>query len=177
MWPFLLFACVPRAELVTARAPTPVELVVVTQPAGSRAPTDAPASVYSAIEAVLSARLLTPTRVDSAVFSESFSTRRSTAQRLSWLAARPGDTVLVLVETEVEYYSEMNGRYRWTVSVVASVLPPDRPLEAVEASFEIPVFLSFYHEREDKALEAAVPVLSRRLGELVDTWVAGQTGG
>lgn len=177
----LLFAaaagCVPKSELLTAKDPVPVSVALVVEPAEGRAPLDPPEAVAAAVDAVLSARKLTPTRVNAASWAEVFTNKRTSAQRLGWLVEQPGQTLVMLVETHASYYSEMNGRYRWTVSTNATLVPRDRPAEAVTSSFEIPVFLNFYHQKEDAALEAAVPVLSRRLGELVDAWLSAQSSG
>ncbi|MCB9766526.1 MAG: hypothetical protein H6739_42520, partial [Alphaproteobacteria bacterium] len=81
--------------------------------------------------------------------------------------------LLVLVETQVEFYSQMNGRFRWTVSVDLSVAPRDDLAQTVSASFTVPVFLQFHHEQEPEALAQAAPVIERQLGYLLDEVLSG----
>jgi hypothetical protein len=97
-------------------------------------------------------------------YHAAFQGTRDTRRRVELLhPTRP----TLLVETETSFYSELSGRYRWNVHVVASIEPA-----GVSESFDVPVFLQFAHEREAEAVSAAAPVIARRVGELVDGWLA-----
>ncbi len=93
------------------------------------------------------------------------------AQRLDALAQTQVGAVL-LVETAPSFYSELNGQYRWTVGVRLSLAEGDD--DPLYATFDVPVFLRYHHEREAEAVVAATPVVSRRAAQLVDTWMAGR---
>jgi hypothetical protein len=107
-------------------------------------------------------------------FVEAFASKRTPQHRLALLAEVSTDTdLLLLVDTTVAYYSQMNGRYRWTVEVDATISPRSDLDQAFSAHFQVPVFLEHYHEKEAAALEAAVPLLERRLGALLDAYLGG----
>jgi hypothetical protein len=76
---------------------------------------------------------------------------------------------VVLVEAVARFSTELQGRWRWTVDVVATL---DAPGDAdVGVAFAVPVFLTRYQDREGEALVAAVPGIERRLGRAVDVWL------
>lgn len=170
-----LSACVPKqAAPVRAPQPTPIAVVGVLDQIGDRAVSDLPATVSDAMRKALEARNLVPQVVAAERFSEPFASRRATPHRVAWLAQHAGDApLLFLVETQVEFYSQLSGRYRWTVKVTATVAPADSPGDAVTTEFTVPVFLEYHHEREPEALDAARPVIERRVGTLLDEYLGG----
>ncbi len=133
-----------------------------------------PEGLVQVMSELAAERNLLPRAVAPASFVEAFATKRTTQHRLALIADVSTDTdLLLLVETQVAYYSQMNGRYRWTVEVVATISPRDDLSQAFSASFQVPVFLEHYHEKELAALEAATPLLERRLGALLDAYLGG----
>ena len=64
--------------------------------------------------------------------------------------------LLVLVDLTPSFYSQLNGRYRWSVEAKVVLVPLDRPTMGVESAFQVPVFLPYAHLKEAAALEAAV---------------------
>ena len=133
-----------------------------------------PAALEAAMAGLLEERNLLAKPVPASSFLGPFATKRTPQHRLALIADVSTDTdLLFLVDTNVAYYSQMNGRYRWTVEVDATISPRSDLSEAFTAQFQVPVFLEHYHEKEAAALEAAVPLLERRLGALLDAYLGG----
>ncbi len=165
----LLLACIKPAPPATAEA-VPVSVATLMLPVSGEA-SAAPPSFEMGLAPVLNAHGAIPTFSTSAVEAGRLASKGDSAQRLAVLReVHPG--AILLVETEPSYYSEMNGQYRWTVGVTLSLVEGDGP--PVEAEFDVPVFLAYHHEREAEAVTAATPVVARRVGQLLDTWIAGR---
>ena len=75
------------------------------------------------------------------------------------------------VEASTRWYSQLGGRYRWTVETVVRIVRTDDQELLSESMFEVPVFLLYDHEREDAALRQAMPVVERQFGEVLDRWI------
>lgn len=165
--------CIPHTPPVQAPAPMPTALVAVLTRAdeggGSTVGTVAD-PVQHALEAVLKAHNLDAIRDPNAVAA--FGSRRSTALRLGWMGSALNEVpLMVLVEAEARFFSQLGGQYRWTVAVSVSVQARDGA--PTTDSFEVPVFLSYDHEAEPEALDAALPVIEQRLGALLDNALRG----
>ncbi len=167
--------CVKRAPLVVLAEPAPMQVAFVHDSENESAVSGLPEGMETAVTTLLSERRLRPTQVDAELVSERFSRLRNTGQRLQWLSdeAVPGE-LLLLVETRANYVSQMAGRWRWLVSVRLSVLRAGS-VEGVDASLELPVFLSRAAEGSVEALEQALPGILRRLGGLLDDALAELT--
>ena len=156
----LLAGCLKQPSAVTSGAAVPVALGAVLTGVDDGVTTPAASEVMERLSAVVSARALTP--------------RPASASRVSLLAegAEAGG-LLVLVESSARFFSQMNGRFRWTVEVKITLAPSGEPDQSVVDSFEVPVFLQFNHEGEDEALAEGLPVIERRLGALLDSYLLG----
>ena len=171
----LLFACLPKQAPVQSISALPTDLVAVANLLESREVRDGPAALYGALEGLLQQRNLVPQRVEPAAWSAEFTNRRSPGQRVLFLAERSTtERVVLLVDTTASFYSQMSGRYRWTVAVEAQVRAAPTDKNPLSVTFEVPVFLDFDHEREDAAIAAAVPVIQHRLASLLDEWLGGR---
>lgn len=173
----LLLACAPKQAPLQALTAWPVDTVVVANLLDSREVREGPDALYTSVEGLLRQRNLQPQRLDAAQWTGAFTTRRSPGQRLVFLAERPeAAEVILLVDSTASFYSQMSGRYRWTVAVEAHLRRSNDGNSSMSLNFEVPVFLDFDHEREDAAIAAAVPVIQHRLGQLLDEWLGGQGG-
>ncbi len=173
----LLFACLPKQAPVQSIQALPTDVVAVANLLESREVRDGPAALYSAMEELLQQRNLRPQRVEPAVWTAEFGNRRSPGQRVLFLTERAGaGEVVLLVDTTASFYSQMSGRYRWTVAVEAQLRASNADKNPLSLNFEVPVFLDFDHEREDAAIAAAVPVIQHRLAALLDEWLSGREG-
>lgn len=169
-----LLACVPKTALILAPSPLPVDVVVVMDPLDNKAVQAAPEDLESAVLKLLTERQLNAHTLPSTDWLSTFSSRRTSAQRMAWMVEHPGaGEVQLLVESSAQFYSQMNGRYRWTVQVHATLHPKAAPEQEAQTEFEVPVFLDFDHEREDAAIIAAIPVITHRLNAILDAWLSG----
>ena len=171
---WLMLGCLTRQDVVKAPQVTPTVVAPVMGYVDKRDVAAAPDGLTEAVLTELEKRNLPPTVVGEDRWAESFEGRRTTSHRLEALADAAGSArLIVLVETEAAYFSQMNGRYRWTVDVVASVAPSDAPDEALTHELSVPVFLDFYHQREPEAVAAGAAVIGRHVGTLLDAYLGG----
>ena len=166
-----LAACIKTAAPVQAPTSQPVGVAVVLSLVDEAALQEAPEAFSAKVHELLSARNLPPKAIGG--FLEPFRQKRATPHRIAYLLERAdGLQHVLLLEARVAYYSQMNGRFRWTVDIDLTMAPVDGR-EPMSDTFSIPVFLDHFHEREEAALQAAAPMLDRKLGALLDRWVGG----
>jgi hypothetical protein len=72
----------------------------------------------------------------------------------------------MLVEQRVQFFSQIDGRYRWEVGTSLTASRIDGP--SAKDPFEIPVILMFDHEREKEAIVYAATDVANRVGTLLD---------
>jgi hypothetical protein len=170
----LLAGCIARHLPVQAARPATVAVAAGLAVLDDPGVQPVPEEISRAIGDLLAARNLRAQPLDPTGYLEPFSTRRTTGHRLALVAEQAGGAELILlVETEVAFYSQMNGRFRWTVDVDATISPKDDLTQAFSAHFQVPVFLDHVHEREVEALSFAAPMLERRMGALLDAYLGG----
>jgi hypothetical protein len=98
--------------------------------------------------------------------------------RLEWLAKTETQSDLILlIQTRTEYFSQLSGRYRWTVYAELSLANPDDLSRSIHRSVEIPVFMQFHHEQDSAVLEEASPTLARELGDMLEAWLRSSESG
>lgn len=161
----LSLACIKPTPPEAAEVARTVDVIGVIDAAGAAPATDTPERFDASITHELGRRNLTPRLVEAPEVFAGFSEHRDTRERFAAGGAEP----LLLVETAPVFYSELNGQYRWTVGVKVAVVTDGQAVQSV--SFDVPVFLRFHHEREADAVDAAAPVVARRVGEVLDTWL------
>jgi hypothetical protein len=159
-----LVGCLKPSPPVHAANHAPVRVAVVLESYDTPTVELAPDPVQARIGDTLAARNLEPAPVDAAAVGN-FAQARSTEARRGQLET---DAVpVLLVECAPRFSAQVNGRYRWTVEVTASIGPehPDaRP-------FTVPVHLLYAHEQEEEAVIEAAPLVAREVGRLVDDWL------
>lgn len=170
-------ACVPRAGIVQAPAPMDVALVAALEPLEDAAVQPMPADLSERLVGLLQARNLRPAEVAVETWEGAFTKGRTTRFRVAHVAVATDADLVLVIESFARYGSQLNGRYRWTVQVTASLAPGDKPEEAVVSEFSVPVFLQYHHEREAEAVSAAAPVIERQVGHLLDQVLGGMLGG
>ncbi len=171
---WLVLGCLARQDVVKATTPLPTVVAPVMGYLDRRTVEAAPDGLIEALVGELELRGLPPTVVGADRWAESFEAKRNTTHRLEMLGdAVGGSNLVLLVETHATYFSQMNGRYRWTVEVVATVAPANATDGALSSSFAVPVFLDFYHQRETEAVGAAAAVVARNVGALLDEYLGG----
>jgi hypothetical protein len=75
----------------------------------------------------------------------------------------------LLIETKAEYFSQLNGRFRWVVYCKLTVVGEDDT--QISREFTTPVFHQFHHEREAEALVAAQDIISQELNRLMEDYL------
>lgn len=164
-----LAACAPKYRPVVLDTSRPIAVALVFDPEESPDVRGVPGGFEEQLLDVLRAHNLEPRALQPEDFAQAFGRRRASAQRMEWLQeqARAGEMVLLL-EARAVFYSQISGRWRWTVSARATLGtgPGQVPLDE---QVEVPVFLEFGHEGEDDALVQSAGVVAHRLGRLVDT--------
>jgi hypothetical protein len=164
----LLSGCIKPAPPATTGGGRTLTVIGVMDVADARPAEDTPVRFDTAILGAVGARNLVPNLVESADRLAPLTPNRDTAPRLRALADEAGNGPLLLVETRPVYYSELNGQYRWTVGVDVTLAGAPSPFSA---HFDVPVFLRYHHEREEEAVDAASPVVARKVGEVLDAWL------
>jgi len=166
----LLTACVVKSGVdPTIYEGVSVATAVVHLPMDRREAVDAPAELSAGVTETLASWGANTLMIPSARFGEAFTKRRVSGQRLAWVAEEhPTADMVMLVEAEAHYFSQLQGRFRWVVQVSVSIAEVNRPQEGVSESFAIPVFMQFQHQREADAIAAASGVINRRISTLLD---------
>lgn len=167
--PLLAAACVPKYQPVVLDTARPIRVALVFDHEERPQVEGVPQDFEQGLVKVLAERNLEPKLVIAEEFAQAFERRRATAQRMDWLAEQArGDELVLLVETRASFYSQISGRWRWTVSAKATLLSGDGSFP-LDETMEVPVFLEFGHQDEPDAIDQSVGVVARRLGRLVDT--------
>jgi hypothetical protein len=169
----LLGGCLKQTPPVQAPTAWTVDLVTVLESAERGTVEGSPVSFTDALEGELREHGLTPRVVDPSAWTAVFETKRTTEQRVAHLRLDTDAHLLVLVEAEARWFSQMAGRYRWTVDVDVTLGELGATVGGTHERFQVPVALLFDHQREPEAIVEATTVIERRVGEVVDTWLRG----
>ncbi|MBI4511738.1 MAG: glycosyl hydrolase [Deltaproteobacteria bacterium] len=94
---------------------------------------------------------------------------RLSKDRLAVMAQRSEARYLLLVEARASFYAQLAGKFRWTVTLRASL--GRRGEEPLTTDFELPVILDFDHERAREALAASGAAAMQRLGPFLDRFL------
>ena len=172
---FLALSCAPaKRQPVQASETMQVAVAVVFDEDEGYATGRAPASLTERVADALGDRNLQTKLVDPTQLTEPFAKKRTTGHRLAYLDERVGDVDLVLLlETKAVYYSHLNGRYRWTVHVRATLSAPGNREQMAERELEYAAFLDFDHERGTEALDAVSARIANAVGRLADDFLEG----
>lgn len=90
----------------------------------------------------------------------------STQQRIKSMSEDP----ILLLESDVDFYSQLNGRFRWDVEAKYTLVDGDK---IYEREFSMPIFHQFHHQREAEALLAAEHIFLRELDLLLNEYIQG----
>ena len=169
----LLAGCpAPETRVVRLPQAEPMVVAYVLENESSPELVSVPARFTGSVAEELARRNLTPQVVPEEQFAAEFATRRTTRDRLEWTTGKASSRFVLLVEAKAAYFAQVEGRFRWTVSVRASISSKEGG-EPLQSDFEVPIVLEFHHEREREALDAAGPVIAPRVGALLDRFLGG----
>lgn len=162
---FALSACLKPAAPARARTETPVRVAVILESYDEATVALAPEVVQKRVAETLTERNIGPVPIDASA-TASFARVRSTEARRTALGTDAGP--VLLLECAPRFSAQVNGRYRWTIDVQATIGPE----HADARRFTVPVHLLYAHEQEEEALVEAAPLLAREVGRLLDDWLA-----
>jgi hypothetical protein len=160
--------CLHRAPVARLATSTPITVVVLADDAnGTRA--DAPPQ---ALASELSRRnLAVEAAPDAALVS--LDGTHDTRTRAELLAKALGpDKLFLLVELRAEFFAQMQGAWKWNVDAQVTIARTDDLPHDTSVSQRTPVFLDSESDREREAFAAAEPLMSDRIGRLVDDYFA-----
>ena len=173
---FGVLACAPKSVEPQLLAPkgTSTEVMVIYRPMNLGALEDGPDKVKAVTSKTLAAYQMGPRMVDAEPLLEGISQRRTTRQRVLYLAEQSGQDGewTLLMETSARFYSELSGRYRWVVEVAVGLGPPTNGERVHIETFDIPVFLDFQHQQGRDAVDSASPLIGRKLERIIEVFEA-----
>ena len=157
----LFGGCVKPTDPVAAAEPVGLHVALVMDAFDDDAVREAPARLQTQLTEALARRNVT---VESVAVTEAFAAVRGTDGRLALIDATPR----LLVACAPRFSAQVNGRFRWSVSVTATIEEPRS-----SRTFTVPVHLLYSNDDESDALSEAAPLVSREVGRLVDDWLSG----
>ena len=158
-------ACQTQTRPKVATEPMSIQLLAVQDNVLNRDSSIVPQALLKTIKSELALSNIQPTIVAT---PPSFQSVRQTEQRLTHLSPP-----LLLIETSAEFFSQLNGRFRWTVSCKLTLVSADN--SRLIREFTTPVFHQFHHEREAEAIVAAEEVIRQQLRGLIEDYLRSQS--
>ncbi len=162
--------CIPRVPQQRLGARARIAVAYVVDPGNSGAATSAPDALKQKVAAELDARNLEVVEVPVASLNGQ---RLSDARYEALRTASAEAPYLLLVEQRVQFFSQLDGRYRWVVST--SITGGKKVGPGSRDPFELPILLMFEHEKEPEAIVEAAGDVATRAGALLDGVLVGST--
>lgn len=164
----LSLGCLPKVPRQRLAEQAKIGVGYIVDPSASGAPWAPPDALKVALAAELADHNLEVVEVPL----EALSRQRLTDARFDALKkASPELPFVLLVEQRVQFFSQLDGRYRWEVGTTLTVARADGA--TARDPFEIPVILLYDHEKEAEAISSAAPDIAARVGVLMDGVLAG----
>jgi hypothetical protein len=163
----LAAGCIQRVPVTRLAEPQAISVLYVVDGAQEAAVSEAPAELRAAVEAALAQRNLQPQVQPLAPLVPTFSRVRESNRRMAELSRVSGEAPLrLLVELDAEFFSHLQGRYRWQARARLTATRSTGELATDALSF--PVYVNFDHEQAPAVLATAAPTVADRAGELLD---------
>ena len=105
--------------------------------------------------------------IKTITINDQYASQRNSGLRSKLSTERP----LLLIETQAQFFSQLEGRFRWTVEAQISLHTAGG--EVFQKAMSIPVFHQFHHQREEASLEAAREQILRSLDRILDDYIRG----
>jgi hypothetical protein len=159
-----MWACTPKnTSLITTEAHELYTISSLDQ-IDVRTSLPLPSPLHEKINEALKKRGINPKSIQPI---EGYAELRNSHQRMQLFSERP----LLLIETKAQFFSQLEGRFRWIVDVHIHIETSDGTV--FSRIFSVPVFHQFHHQREAESLEAARPQILRELNQMLDDYVRG----
>ena len=157
-------------QVIVGRDPTVADLVLessqvsrkhaILEQDGSTKVLKVPEAFRQRTETELSERNLVPKSIEHEALAQTLTRTRHTTRRIAKLHSLAADArLLVLVETRASFFSQLNGRYKWTVQARLTVADANSFEDLLTDDVDFPAILEFDHEREAEALEKVAPLI------------------
>jgi len=130
-----------------------------------------PQRLASEVRRELEVRNLRADILQPTAFVPQFTATLDTDRRLSHLAHEGKPDAVLLVETQALFYSQIGGMFRWTVYAKVSVAERGASRAALSRQYELPITLTYGHEAENEALDAAAGEIARLAAAVLDTYL------
>jgi hypothetical protein len=166
--------CLTKPPIARLSQRTSVALVLLRDDAMQKKTHPLPAAIKDQLKAQFAVRNLYVQDDKRPLHEALAGSRDTTRRRAQLLREQPKAKHLLLVETQVSFYSQLNGRYKWDIDIKLSIGGRDRPEPMLERQFKLSAFLPFDHQREDEALLSVSGLIARRTADLVDSYFAGK---
>ena len=160
----LLWACSMNKSPIKSPSPHDVFMLSSLDQVDTRSSIPLPDSVQESLKSSITKRGL---QIKTLQINDRFSMQRNSTQRANLYTERP----LLLIETQAQFFSQLEGRFRWTVDVQLNLYTEKG--ELFTRNLSVPVFHQFHHQREKESLEAAQEQITRYLDRLLDDYVRG----
>jgi hypothetical protein len=165
--------CLPRLPVRRLDAPAQVAVAYVADAERGVGVASVPEGLKAKVVEALAKRNLVSSEVPFEKLSADFESARDSKLRYQKVAAAAGGAPFVLlVETKASFFSQISGRYRWTV--YARLSAGKAGGDSVVDEFNLPAMLDFDHEHEAEALAMAAPVIAERAGAVFDSFLAAR---
>lgn len=167
-------SCLTRPPVARLSQRTPIAMVLLRDSVMDKKTYAVPKAISDKLKERLEVRNLYVPDTASKPHHALADIRDTTRRREFLLRAQPSAEHLLLVESQVVFYSQLNGRYKWDVDVKLSIGGRDRPEPMVERQFKLSAFLPFDHQREDAALDSVGDIIAGRTADLVDSYFSSK---
>jgi hypothetical protein len=162
--------CIKRVPPQHLPERTPMAAVLVVDPESKGSVEEAPDALAERLKESLESRNVVLERAPlSALGGQMISNERAKA-----LARSTPQSFKLLVETRAIFFSQLDGRFRWTVAVRVTATRASDGASSME-EFTLPAALQFDHQKGAAAVEAVSDEIARRAALVVDTVIAAPT--
>jgi len=171
----VLVGCIAKVAPVRLAESTPVLVAYAFDSADGNAPLAVPEDLQARVRDALRERNLAGRSLSDSSWVEVTRTARDTPRRLAEaIKAAAGAKLVLLVELEADYASQLSGRYAWRVYSKFTVADPREVATAVTEQTDLPAMLQWKHEREAEAVTLVTPLLAERIAMVLDTFLRGR---
>ncbi len=168
--------CLPRVAVQRQASRTTVAVLYLMDREQRAGVVEVPAQVKAQVTAALEARNLEAREVPLSSAAAALQNVRDSGRRYGQLTTLSGDApLLLLVETRAAFFSQLSGRYRWTVNARLTAGRKGASADPSTESFEQAVFLDYEHEQEPEALTSAASAIAERAGSLFDSFLSAES--
>ncbi|MDR0966253.1 MAG: hypothetical protein LBM75_07120 [Myxococcales bacterium] len=167
----LASGCVTTAPIVKLPEKTPIAVAFVLDNDHEGLVGEVPEALKREVSQVLAERNLDLFEIPFSSYAPVFAPVRDSQRRLARLSNSEA-TLTMLVETKAVYFAQLNGRYRWTVNFKLNVARKDAASDPFGVVADLSTIVDFEHQKEPEVIASIASDLARRVGALLDEFLA-----